>query len=99
MDLGAAKKFVSDDEWQHVVIQWLSICAAVVLEAGDSDGLLWEMRQIVKRIEPTRLLIILPFEEEDYEAFRRCTAGIFPIHSQIKKRLAGFLHSMVIGIL
>lgn len=60
MDLGAAKKFVSDDKWQDTIIQWLSKCVAVILEAGDSDGLSWEMRQLVERYEPTRLLIVLP---------------------------------------
>ncbi|MGH7158424.1 MAG: hypothetical protein ACREGD_05180 [Candidatus Saccharimonadales bacterium] len=91
MDLGAAKKFVSDDKWQDAVIQWLSRCAAVVLEAGDSDGLSWEMRRIVERVEPTRLLMILPSKEEDYEAFRRRAAGIFPLPLPDKKAASRLL--------
>lgn len=85
IDFGAAKKFVADDKWQDTVIQWLSRCAAVVLEAGHSDGLSWEMRQLVERYEPIRLLIVLPHKDEDYEAFRCRVAGIFPKPLPFKK--------------
>jgi hypothetical protein len=78
MNIGAMKKYVGDDEWQHVILQWLSKCAAVVLEAGDSDGLSWEMEQMVKLTQPTKVLIILPFQDKDYDDFRHYTARIFP---------------------
>jgi len=78
LDLGAAKKYVPDEEWQEVVGQWIRASAAVVLEAGDTDGLSWEMDQIVKQVDPLKLLIIMPFEDDEYDAFRMRYKAIFP---------------------
>jgi hypothetical protein len=78
MDLGAAKKYVSNDEWKDAVVSWLKNCAAIVLEAGDSASLGWEIEQIVRLIPPTAVLIICPIKEEDYQAFVRAHEHLFP---------------------
>jgi hypothetical protein len=43
VDIGAAKIYVGDDEWQNVVAKWLQTAAAVVIEVGPTKGLLWEL--------------------------------------------------------
>lgn len=78
MDLGAAKKYVSDDEWQPTVLQWLSQCAAVVLDAADSEGLAWEIREVVRIVPPTCVLIVCPHTNEEYGRFTRECATLFP---------------------
>ena len=78
MDLGAAKMYVSDDEWQSTVFNLLERCAAIVLEAGDSEGLLWEIEQVTTSVPPRKLLIILPVSDLEYQAFRSFSAHLFP---------------------
>jgi hypothetical protein len=78
MDLGAAKKYVSNAEWQNEVIHWLSNCAAVVLEAADSASLRWEIAQVVRLIVPTKVLLICPYRDDDYQSFLRANGHLFP---------------------
>jgi hypothetical protein len=78
MDLGAAKLYVEDERWQETVLELLEISAAIVLEAGDSAGLGWELQQVVARARPRRLLLILPRRKQDYDEFRRFAASILP---------------------
>ncbi|HEV2840566.1 MAG TPA: hypothetical protein VGW39_04505 [Chthoniobacterales bacterium] len=78
MDLGAAKKYVSNDEWQGAVIDWLRKCAAVVMEAADSASLGWEIEQVVRWVPPTRVLVICPHTEDEYQAFVRAHEHRFP---------------------
>ncbi len=79
MDLGAAKKYVSDDEWQAVVREWLNKSAAIVVEAGDSAGLGWEIDEVVRVVAPQRLLIICSHTDEAYESFLCAHGHRFPI--------------------
>jgi hypothetical protein len=78
MDLGAAKKYVSDDEWQSEVERWLNKSAAVVIESADSAGLGWEIQRAVEIVPPTTVLIICPFADEDYVAFCERHGRLFP---------------------
>lgn len=79
MDLGAAKKYVADTEWQGVVREWLIQCAAVVVEAGDSAGLGWEIEQVVKLVPPSHVLVVCPYTVEDYAAFVQVHSHWFPV--------------------
>lgn len=78
MDLGAAKKFVSNEEWKDSVIDWLTRSAAVVVEAADSASLGWEIEQTIKIVPPTSVLIICPHTDSDYQSFSEATKHLFP---------------------
>jgi hypothetical protein len=68
---GARKVYVSDDEWQDVVGQWISRSQVVVLEPhGSGQGLSWEISHLIHHFRPERILIILPRESSDYETVR-----------------------------
>lgn len=60
-ELGAARMYVSDDDWQAVVEDLLGRAAAVVLQAGQSPGLRWEVEKAVSLVPPSRVLLFLPF--------------------------------------
>lgn len=77
-DLHAAKKFVPDDQWQRVVLDWLSRCAAVILEVGSSHGIKWEVEQVLRLVLPTMVLLVLPGRQEDYAIFLRNIGHLFP---------------------
>jgi hypothetical protein len=51
----------------------------VVLEAGDSSGLGWEIEQIVLLVPPQRLLLICPFYDAEYQSFLRAHSRHFPL--------------------
>lgn len=78
MDLGAAKIYVSNDQWQHSVRQWLFRCSAVVLEAADSESLGWEIEQVIRMIPPTNILIICPYRCKEYDEFTHAYGKLFP---------------------
>lgn len=79
MDVGAAKMYVTDGEWQNTILNLLKISAAIVLEAGDSEGLLWEIEQITTHIPARKFLIILPASDMEYQAFRTFAEHAFPM--------------------
>ena len=77
-ELGAARMYVQDSEWQDVVRSLMARAALVVLRAGKSDGLRWEIRTAAEMVRPERIVLLLPFEREQYEAFRSQAARSFP---------------------
>lgn len=78
MDLGAAKKYVRNDQWQDVVRQWLKECAAVVLEAGDSAALGWEIDQVVLLVPPKRVIVMCSYTDDEYASFMLAHFHRFP---------------------
>ena len=52
----------------------------VVIRAGISGGLLWEVKEVVQLVNPKKLLImIFGMSKKDYESFTRDAEQIFPI--------------------
>jgi hypothetical protein len=79
MDLGAAKEYVSDEEWQDVILHWLCRSAVIVLETGGSEGLIWEISRVVEHVDPLKVVLILPMDDEKYDHFRVATTHVFPV--------------------
>jgi hypothetical protein len=78
-DLGAAKLEVPNEKWQMTVIDFIKKSAAIVVDAGNSDGLVWELKQVVELVNPIRLLLLLPLSEDVYANFRDRVRDIFPM--------------------
>jgi hypothetical protein len=77
-DLGAAKLFVPDDAWQETVIELIDASAAIVLDVATSQGLVWEIEQVVSRVRPRKILLILPRSKKEYRRFWEFGAKLFP---------------------
>jgi hypothetical protein len=60
---GAARIYVRDDEWQAKVFELAEEAAFVVWTYGKSDGLRWEIGELVGRVPPEKLVIALPYWE------------------------------------
>jgi hypothetical protein len=58
--LGAARTYVADDKWQDLVLSWLKVAARIVVLAGRTPGLGWELTQILQRRVYSRLVCIFP---------------------------------------
>jgi len=68
---GAARLYVSDAEWQSVVSDQMRSAALVVIRAGHSTSLLWELKQAFENLDPTKVLIlVLKMKTKDYAVFR-----------------------------
>ena len=64
---GAAPR---DAEWKKVVTDQMQTARLVVIRAGASGGLLWEVKEVVQVVNPKKLLIlILNMRKKDYESF------------------------------
>jgi hypothetical protein len=58
--LGAARLYVSHEEWMNTVQDLVHRAAAVVLQPEFSSGTLWEVQLVVKAVDLQRLLLIVP---------------------------------------
>lgn len=84
--LGAARLHSDDASWRDAVEELLQKCSLVVLRAGDTESLLWELRQVVSRVPPQKVIVYLQMGSETdlavqqarYHRFRRASADVFP---------------------
>jgi hypothetical protein len=95
---GAARLYVSDAEWQSVVSDQMQSAALVVIRAGHSTGLLWELKQAFEKLDPTKLLIlVLNMKKKDYAVFReeasKILGVVFPRFDAFRRfgRVSGFV--------
>ena len=59
--LGAARNYyVSDSEWRAAVLDWLEQARLIVVFAGLSKGLEWEIESISQRGYLSKLLVLMP---------------------------------------
>jgi hypothetical protein len=95
---GAARLYASDAEWKNVVAKQMERARLVVIRAGSSAGLLWELEQAVQVLNPKKVVILVfNMWQKKYEAFRKeaertfkCT---FPKADEIGRfwRVSGFI--------
>jgi hypothetical protein len=78
-ELGAARMYISDQEWKSKVRHLMDQAKIVVIRAGKTEGLRWEVSELVNLIPPKRVLIILPQFEGDYDPFRNWADQVMPV--------------------
>ena len=84
--LGAARLYAADEEWRETVDELTARAGVVVLQAGESDGLAWEVRHVIELNAPERAILSLPLHakrtepsrQDRYDAFRRRFGDDFP---------------------
>jgi hypothetical protein len=76
--LGAARVYVGDSEWQHTVHDFFAKAGLVVLRLGGTEGFWWEVEQSAKKVDPARLVILVPLKRKEYEFFRERADSHFP---------------------
>ena len=70
-ELGAARRYVSDDEWRDVVTTWMSEAALVVFRAGETESVWWEIEQALTRCPRQRVVIVQLGAPESLASFQR----------------------------
>jgi hypothetical protein len=58
--LGAARLYVSDQQWQQTIGALVRQAAAVVLEPEASPSTIWEVDLVAALVDPRRLLLLVP---------------------------------------
>mgnify|MGYP001489779346 CR=1 FL=1 len=76
-ELGAARVYTSDEEWQGTIIEYFNRANYVVVQAGPTANLWWEIDEARKRIALNRLLILLVGKQSDTVAFDQALEARF----------------------
>jgi hypothetical protein len=67
---GAARLYIPDSEWQQRVTELIRRSRLVVIRAGSSPGLQWELDNLMRHVRPRQLLVLLPASRDTYRSFR-----------------------------
>lgn len=57
---GAARDYAADDVWQEHVSERLALGGPIILHAGNSQGVQWEIEHVVGLNQPERVILSLP---------------------------------------
>jgi hypothetical protein len=63
--LGAARAYFTNDTWQSEVIEWMNMAQLIVVVAGPTHSLRWELDTILNRNAWAKLLILMPPSTQD----------------------------------
>jgi uncharacterized RDD family membrane protein YckC len=66
---GAAKEYADDLSWQGTILRWMKSAALVVVRAGDTPGLRWELEKCLEWVRNDRLVVLTPKKKSEYDAF------------------------------
>jgi len=78
-DLGAARIYLANEDWQRGVLFLLEHSQIVLLQVAESEGVAWETEQVLRRTPPERLLLFFPAVESVHERpFLRWVARRWP---------------------
>ena len=70
-EIGAARTYTSNDEWQSKVLNLMSRAKLIVLRAGDTPSFLWEFEAVTKHVKPECVIVLLPYGAPYYNVSRR----------------------------
>ncbi|NHI05258.1 hypothetical protein STPH2_0621 [Streptomyces sp. KO7888] len=76
--LGADRHYASDGTWWNQLLAALDRSALVVLAAGAGRNLDREVRELVRRNDPTRLVLLVVRDHDQYTRFRAALGSQFP---------------------
>jgi hypothetical protein len=81
-------------KWKKVVTDQMQTARLVVVRAGTSGGLVWELKEVVQVVNPKKLLILINMRKKDYESFKKEADQIFnttfPKIDELKRSWSGF---------
>jgi hypothetical protein len=78
---GAARIYVADDEWQDFVLKMQDRSQIVLIQVAPTAGTWWEFIQCIRRVPPTRLLLLLSAvrgSQQRYEELRLMSWDVLP---------------------
>jgi hypothetical protein len=96
---GAARIYVSDEEWKEEVKLLMRAAPLVVIRAGVGENLLWEAKHALETLNPQNLLmLVLNMKAKDYESFRTKMDPLLGVSlpegatlPRFRRRVSGFI--------
>ena len=76
-DVGAYKLPMPCDRWQSQIGDIISKARIVVVEAGETKGIMWELEQVISRVPPRKVLLVVPDTWSEYSTFLNRTKNMF----------------------
>ncbi|WP_158702002.1 hypothetical protein [Kitasatospora sp. MMS16-BH015] len=67
---GASRAYLPLDDWQDTVSELIGHAHLVLLSVGPGPGTVWEYTETLRRLPPTRLVLLVYCAPEVYDAFR-----------------------------
>jgi hypothetical protein len=77
-ELGSSKIYVANEKWQATILEIFKKAKLIIFRAGKTEGLKWELIQLLEIVNPLRLLMIMPVKDEDYFSFIQWSNTIMP---------------------
>lgn len=77
-ELGASKLYVSNEEWQNTIRDFFKKSKLIIFRAGKTEGLKWELIELLETVNPLKVIMILPVKDEDYASFIQWANLIMP---------------------
>jgi hypothetical protein len=97
-ELGAARMYVGEAEWQARVEQLIGRACLVVFRMGNTPAFWWEIRTVVRMLPPEKIVFLLPYGTGRYELERfRDEASRF-LARPIPDYPAGLLADLIDGV-
>jgi TM2 domain-containing membrane protein YozV len=99
-ELGAARLYVGDDEWQAKITDLMKQARLVVIRAGATANLWWEIDQCAKLLPPRQLLLVSFGQGEDAKIFEKDVEHRFgrPESLDLPRKRSPFLWLMQLGM-
>lgn len=69
-DLGAARVYVTDDQWQGRVRELVGKARLVVLRLATTEAVRWEIQLVVSSLGPERLVLVVPKGRRRYRSVK-----------------------------
>ena len=77
-ELGSSKIYVPNESWQDTIHDFLQKSKCIIFKAGKTEGLKWELKEIVQRVNPLQIVMIMPIKDDDYSSFIQWANAIMP---------------------
>jgi hypothetical protein len=69
-EIGAARAYVTDEEWRKTIEQWMMKARLVLVGLGHTDAFWWEVELAANIVESRKLSFLIPPEKADYQVFK-----------------------------
>jgi hypothetical protein len=97
-DLGAARAYFSDDEWQAAVLDWIGRARTIVIIGGMTRWVTWELGQVIASGKLDHLVLLLPPDTPAGKAARWQLIAEALSHSHWRAALASIDSSHTIAL-
>jgi hypothetical protein len=78
-ELGSAKIYAANENWQQKIRHFLATSRLIIFRAGRTEGLKWELQQIVQTVQPVKFVLLLPAKPHEYASFTQWANGVMPV--------------------